>query len=106
MASSKAKTWALIALVVILALIVGGIIGFRIAAGILKDKVAQALGPGVLQEPLLYLTGQYHVLEAVVHPASTMAGQRSKSRCSRMNFRSWWCSGAATRKASRLTRSA
>jgi uncharacterized protein involved in outer membrane biogenesis len=39
-------TWGLIALVVILALIVGGIIGFRIAAGILKDKVVQALGPG------------------------------------------------------------
>jgi uncharacterized protein involved in outer membrane biogenesis len=46
MASAKAKTWSLIALVVILALIVGGIIGFRIAAGILKDKVVQALGPG------------------------------------------------------------
>ena len=46
MASSKAKTWGLIALVMILALIVGGIIGFRIATGILKDKVVQALGPG------------------------------------------------------------
>jgi uncharacterized protein involved in outer membrane biogenesis len=46
MARSKTKTWGLIALVAILALIAGGIIGFRIAAGILKDKVMQALGPG------------------------------------------------------------
>lgn len=46
MARSKAKTWGLIALLVILALIVGGIIGFRIAAGILKGKVVEVLGPG------------------------------------------------------------
>ena len=46
MARSKAKTWGLIALLVILALIVGGIIGFRIATGILKGKVVEVLGPG------------------------------------------------------------
>jgi len=46
MIGGKAKTWGLIALVVILALIVGGIIGFRVAAGILKGKVVEALGPG------------------------------------------------------------
>jgi len=46
MASSKAKTWGLIALLVILALVVGGIIGFRIATGILKGKVVEVLGPG------------------------------------------------------------
>ncbi len=36
----------LISLIVILVLIVSGIIGFRIAAGILKGKVVQALEPG------------------------------------------------------------
>lgn len=46
MAGVKAKKWGLIALVMILVLIVGGIIGFRIAAGILKGKVVQGLGPG------------------------------------------------------------
>lgn len=46
MVSAKAKTWGLIALVVILVLLVGGIIGLRIAAGILKGRVVKALGPG------------------------------------------------------------
>jgi uncharacterized protein involved in outer membrane biogenesis len=46
MLGAKVKKWGLIALVVILVLILGGIIGFRIAAGILKGKVVEALGPG------------------------------------------------------------
>jgi hypothetical protein len=45
MARSKAKRWGIIALVVVLILTVGGIIGFRVAAGILKGKVVEALGP-------------------------------------------------------------
>jgi len=46
MPSPKAKRWGLIALGAILVLIVGGIVGFRIAAAILKGKVVEALGPG------------------------------------------------------------
>ena len=46
MASRKAKRWALVALVLLGVLIVGGIIGFRMALGILKGKVVEALGPG------------------------------------------------------------
>jgi uncharacterized protein involved in outer membrane biogenesis len=45
MASSKAKKWGIIALVVVLVLVVGGIVGFRIAVGIIKGKVVEALGP-------------------------------------------------------------
>ena len=45
MASSKAKKWGVIALVVVLVLVVGGIVGFRIAVGIIKGKVVEALGP-------------------------------------------------------------
>ncbi len=46
MTSAKAKRWGLIALVAVLVLIVGGAVGFRMAAGALKGKVAEALGPG------------------------------------------------------------
>jgi hypothetical protein len=45
MAGLKAKTWGLITLVVILVLVVGGIVGFQAAVGLLKDKVVEALGP-------------------------------------------------------------
>jgi uncharacterized protein involved in outer membrane biogenesis len=46
MVGVKIKSWGLVALAVILVLIVGGIIGLRIAAGMLKGKVVEALGPG------------------------------------------------------------
>lgn len=46
MAGTRTKKWGLIAVIVLLVLIVGGIVGFRLAVGILKDKVAEALGPG------------------------------------------------------------
>ena len=46
MTGSKARKWGFIALVVVLVLGVGGIIGFRVAVGILKVKVVEALGPG------------------------------------------------------------
>ncbi len=45
MAGGKAKTWGLIALVVLVVLIVGGLVGFRVAVGLLKGKVVEALGP-------------------------------------------------------------
>jgi len=37
--------WALIALAVVVVLITGGIVGFRVALGVLKGKVVAALGP-------------------------------------------------------------
>lgn len=46
MASAKGKRWRLIALVALLVFIVGSAVGFRLAAGVLKGKVAEALGPG------------------------------------------------------------
>ncbi len=45
MAAGKGKRWALIALVVLAVLIAGGIGGFRVAVGVLKGKVVEALGP-------------------------------------------------------------
>ena len=45
MASGKAKKLGLIALVALVVLIVGAVVGFRIAVGILRDRVATALGP-------------------------------------------------------------
>jgi uncharacterized protein involved in outer membrane biogenesis len=45
MASTKVKKWGLIILVVLLVVIVGGIVGFRMAAGLIKGKVVEALGP-------------------------------------------------------------
>ena len=45
MAGGRAKTWGLIALVVLAVLIVGGLVGFRVAVGLLKGKVVEALGP-------------------------------------------------------------
>ena len=45
MAAGKGKRWALIALGVLAVLIVGGIVGFRVAVGVLKGKVVEALGP-------------------------------------------------------------
>ena len=45
MANWKTKRWGILALIAVLVLIAGGIIGFRIAVGILKGKVVKALGP-------------------------------------------------------------
>jgi hypothetical protein len=45
MASGRVRKWGLIALVVLLVLIVGGIVGFRVGIGILRGKVVEALGP-------------------------------------------------------------
>jgi len=45
MAAGKGKRWALIVLVVLVVLIAGGIVGFRVAVGVLKGKVVEALGP-------------------------------------------------------------
>lgn len=45
MASTKAKKWGLIILAAILVLIVGAIVGFQAAVGLLKGKVVEALGP-------------------------------------------------------------
>jgi hypothetical protein len=45
MGAGRGKRWGLIALVVLVILIVGGIVGFRMAVGMLKGKVVEALGP-------------------------------------------------------------
>jgi hypothetical protein len=45
MVCGRLQTWGLIPLVVLLVLIVGGIVGFRVGIGILKGKVVEALGP-------------------------------------------------------------
>ena len=45
MATGRGKGWALIALAVVVVLITGGIVGFRVALGVLKGKVVAALGP-------------------------------------------------------------
>ena len=42
---SKRRRWALIALLVFVVLFVGGIVGFRVAVGILKGKIVEVLGP-------------------------------------------------------------
>lgn len=46
MLTAKARKWPLLALVAFLILLAASLIGIRIAAGILKGKVAEALGPG------------------------------------------------------------
>lgn len=45
MASTKTKKWGLIILAAIVLLVVGAIVGFQAAVGLLKDKVVEALGP-------------------------------------------------------------
>lgn len=45
MAAGRGKRWGLIALVVLVVLVTGGIAGFRAAVGVLKGKVVEALGP-------------------------------------------------------------
>ena len=45
MASTKTKKWALIILAAIVLLVVGAIVGFQAAVGLLKGKVVEALGP-------------------------------------------------------------
>ena len=40
------KRWAIIIFVVVVFFAVGTVVGFRIAVGMLKDKVVAALGPG------------------------------------------------------------
>ena len=46
MPSAKARRWGLIALAALLLVIGGAVVGFRLAAGLLKGKVVEALGPG------------------------------------------------------------
>jgi hypothetical protein len=46
MAVGKGKRWWLIAMVALVVVIAGGIVGFRVALGDLKGKVQEALGPG------------------------------------------------------------
>ena len=46
MAWGRARTWGVIAFVAAVLLIGGGVVGFRITVGILRDKVVKALGPG------------------------------------------------------------
>ena len=45
MPSGGVRKCGLIALVVLVVLIVGGIVGFRVGIGILRGKVVEALGP-------------------------------------------------------------
>ncbi|MEK7220804.1 MAG: DUF748 domain-containing protein [candidate division NC10 bacterium] len=45
MASTKTKKWGLIILAAIVLLVVGAIVGFQTAVGLLKGKVVEALGP-------------------------------------------------------------
>jgi len=44
MTAGRGKRWGLIALVILVVLIAGGIVGFRVAVGVLKGKVVEALG--------------------------------------------------------------
>jgi uncharacterized protein DUF748 len=46
MAAGRAKRWGLIASLVLLTLVAGGIVCLRVALGLLKDRVVEALGPG------------------------------------------------------------
>jgi uncharacterized protein DUF748 len=46
MASRKGMRWALVAVVLFVMLIAGGVVGFRLVLGVLKGKVVDALGPG------------------------------------------------------------
>ena len=46
MGSGRARTWWVVALVRAVLLIGGGVLGFRITVGMLRDKVVKALGPG------------------------------------------------------------
>lgn len=41
----RARTWSIVALVVLVALVVGVVVGFRVAVGVVKGKVEEALGP-------------------------------------------------------------
>ena len=45
MASTKTKKWGLIILAAIVLLVVGAVVGFQAAVGLLKGKVVEALGP-------------------------------------------------------------
>jgi hypothetical protein len=45
MTSGSVRKWGLIALAVLLVLIVGCLVGFRVGIGILKEKMVEALGP-------------------------------------------------------------
>lgn len=46
MPGRKARKWGLIGVIILLVLIVGGVLAFRSAVALLKDKVEAALGPG------------------------------------------------------------
>src|ERR1051326_9438153 len=45
MVAGKIKRWRLIALVALGALIAAGVVGFRVAVGVLRGNVVEALGP-------------------------------------------------------------
>jgi hypothetical protein len=45
MAWGRARTWGIVAFVTAV-LLIGGVVGFRITVGILRDKVVKTLGPG------------------------------------------------------------
>ena len=45
MTSGSVRKWGLIALTVLLVLIVGCLVGFRVGIGILKEKMVEAVGP-------------------------------------------------------------
>lgn len=45
MASSTTRKWGVVALIAVLVLVAGGIVGFRMAVGIIKGKIVEALGP-------------------------------------------------------------
>lgn len=46
MARGVAKRWGLISLVVLLVIAAGAVVGFRLALGVVKGKIVEALGPG------------------------------------------------------------
>jgi hypothetical protein len=51
MAAGKGQRWGLIALVVLAVLIVGGIVGFRVAVGVLRSVDLVALQPYLIRPP-------------------------------------------------------
>ncbi len=46
MTSQRARRWGLIGLGIVLVLAIGAVVGFRMAVGVIKDKIVAALGPG------------------------------------------------------------
>jgi hypothetical protein len=46
MTSQRARRWGLIGLGIVLVLAIGAVVGFRMAVGVIKDKIVAGLGPG------------------------------------------------------------